>query len=130
MGGASSLLIEGVLQRRFVHASVLESLVGHFAWIALVSRPALCIPNAVYRGIHKGRGGLVRVAGSLAWELRTAQALLPLLSCDLALPWSASVTLWMARTQVLLACGGSSRSQKWGQPGGGQNDGDMRLSTQ
>ena len=69
----------------------MAKLIGHITWSCLLRRPALSLINAGYRfartfGLRSGR-----VWPAVAQEFRWIASLLPLLTCNLASPWSPRV---------------------------------------
>ena len=68
-----------------------ESVVGHYTWLALLRRPALCIFDKAYAFIRGGGDEPRSLPGAARREIETAIGLLPLLVCDWKATWCDNV---------------------------------------
>ena len=66
----------------------MAKLIGHITWSCLLRRPALSLINAGYRFARTFGPRIGRVWPAVGQELRSIASLLPLLTCNLASPWS------------------------------------------
>ena len=85
------LALKEFCRRRRCRGSVLEQILVHYAWVALVCRPALCVFGATYRWMREHKRVVADLPRSVLVELRTAAALVPLLVCHLSAKWNSRV---------------------------------------
>ena len=83
--------IEHVLSRGFCTGHDLEVIMGHFTAMALIRREGLAVFQAgsIFASRHRHR--YRRMWPAIRRELKWAQSFIPLLTCDLASPWTDSV---------------------------------------
>jgi len=84
--------LEALLRRKRVSGEMLEAVVGHCTFVALLVRHTLSIFHYSYRYIQSMRGCGGRLWASVRAELEAFRDLLPLVESDWSLPWSPVVT--------------------------------------
>ena len=66
---------------------MLEALIGHVTWAALIRRKVLCVLSSVYPYMAMGLPTAARVWPTVRRELWLIRSLLPLLQKDLSSGW-------------------------------------------
>ncbi len=84
--------IDEIIRRKQVSGQLLESVLGHSTWLALIRRESLSIFSAIYPFIKSNYETIVPLWDSVIWELRTFRNILPLLQIDLGASWHETVT--------------------------------------
>ncbi|CAE8588527.1 unnamed protein product [Polarella glacialis] len=84
--------IEDVLSRSRVSGALLECIIGHCTWIALLRRESLSVFSSVYAFCQKHRSTAVELWPSVKKELIWFKSILPLLTVSLSSPWYNTVT--------------------------------------
>ena len=80
--------LEYAARQRHLTGDQVAKLIGHITWSCLLRRPALSLINAGYRFARAFGPRSGRLWPAVTQELRWISSLLPLLSCNLASPWS------------------------------------------
>jgi hypothetical protein len=85
------LAISELLRRRRCHHSTLERIAGHYAWLAMINRPALRVFHQLYQHTHRSRGTASILPIGVRRELQQAMGLIPLLVCHMSASWSGTL---------------------------------------
>lgn len=84
--------IDQLLTRNQISGSLLEIVIGHCTWIALLRRESLSVFSSVYAFINKHRHHSALMWSTVHKELRQFRDILPLLYSDLTASWCPSIT--------------------------------------
>ena len=80
--------LESAARQKQLTGDQVAKLIGHITWSCLLRRPALSLINAGYRSARTFGPRSGRVWPAVAQEFRWIASQLPLLTCNLASPWS------------------------------------------
>ena len=83
--------IQELLRRKHCSPALLEVVLGHCTWAALLRRESLSIFSAVYRFIRLGGSATRPLWSSVCKELHDFQAIIPLLSIELGAAWDPHI---------------------------------------
>ena len=95
----------------------MDVILGNFTWSALVKRESLSLLHSVYGFVHDSKGIMTILNGDVRQELFWMCSILPLLACNLDLPWSDQLFASDASGEGYGVCVGDLGDERVGEIG-------------